>query len=91
MAEVIKNTLRKWDTAEALARELLSDDDYDPVYEALRGDGTRVSDTVHGRMFHRLIVRDANGRQVPFPLEIAVEATFDGEGLRSQEQPPDSG
>ena len=83
MAEVIKNTLRKWDTAEDLARELLSDDDYDPVYEALRGAGTRVSDTVHGRMSHRLIVRDANGRQVPFPLEIAVEATFDDEGLRA--------
>ena len=64
MAEVIKNTLRKWDTAEALARELLSDDDYDPVYEALRGAGTRVSDTVHGRMSHRLIVRDANGKKV---------------------------
>ena len=83
MAEVIENTLRKWDTAEALARELLSDDDYDPVYEALREAGKRVSDTAHGRMSHRLIVRDANGRQVPFPLEIAVEATFDGEGLRA--------
>ena len=83
MAEVIENTLRKWDTAEALARELLSDDDYDPVYEAIREAGKRVSDTVHGRMSHRLIVRDANGRQVPFPLEIAVESTFDGEGLRA--------
>ena len=91
MAEVIKNTLRKWDTAEALAWELLSEDDYDPLYEALRGAGTRMSDTVHGRMSHRLIVRDANGKKVPFPLQIAVEATFEEEGLQSQEQPPNPG
>ncbi len=84
MADVIKNTLRKWDTAEALAREIsLSSADDDPLYVALKGAGTRVTDTVQGRMSHRLILRDANGKEVPFPLQIAVEATFDGEGLQA--------
>ena len=75
----IRNVLTKWETARDLAGTALSDaieddDRYRQIQEAL---WSRPASTVHGLMATQVAVRDANGNDVPFPLELLVEVTFD--------------
>ena len=77
--QVVWNTVKQWDSVEGLAESVL---DYpisgtnDALEAALRA---KPSNTAHGSITTRLIVTDADGNEVPFPLQIIVEATFDTE------------
>ena len=77
--QTVRNVVKHWDSVEGLTESIL---DYpisgtnDALEAALRA---KPSITAHGRITTRLIVTDSDGNEVPFPLQIIVEATFDTE------------
>ena len=73
---ISRSVLKKWDTAEDLADAVL-EWIVELGQEGILHHKIRPSITAHGLMTQRIVVRNANGNDVPFPIEILVEATFD--------------
>ena len=74
---VVRNPLAKWETAEDLAYDVVSNPLPEEWPQLNRTLGAmKLSNTVHGPMTIRFILRGADGKEVRFPADLAVEAVF---------------